>query len=61
MAISELLFVTVSKGGLVLNHCKGNESDLHKNAQLSYSCARQDCFETEACSISEMGYCVADD
>ena len=33
-AISELLFVSVSKWVLVLNYCKGNEFDLHKNTQL---------------------------
>ena len=33
-AISELLFVLVSKWVLVLNYCKGNEFDLHKNTQL---------------------------
>ena len=34
-AISELLFVSVSKWVLVLNYCKGNEFDLRiKNAQL---------------------------
>ena len=33
-AISELLFVSVSKWVLVLNYCKGNEFDLHKNMQL---------------------------
>ena len=47
----------------MLNHCKGNESDLHKNTHFNYStvvhCRTH--FETEACSNSEMGYCVADD
>ena len=33
-AISELLFVSVSKWVLVLNYWKGNELDLHKNTQL---------------------------
>ena len=33
-AISELLFVSVSKRVLVLNYCKENEFDLHKNTQL---------------------------
>ena len=33
-AISELLFVSVSKWVLVLNYCEGNEFDLHKNTQL---------------------------
>ena len=33
-AIFELLFVSVSKLVLVLNYCKGNEFDLHKNTQL---------------------------
>ena len=33
-AISELMFVSVSKWVLVLNYCKGNEFDLHKNTQL---------------------------
>ena len=33
-AISELLFVSVSKWVLVLNYCKGNEFHLHKNTQL---------------------------
>ena len=30
-AISLLLFVSVSKWGLVLNYCKENGFDLHKN------------------------------
>ena len=30
-AISELLFVSVSKRVLVLNYCEGNEFDLHNN------------------------------
>ena len=33
-AISKLLFVSVSKRVLVLNYCKGNEFDSHKNTQL---------------------------
>ena len=33
-AISELLFVSVSKRVLVLNYCKGKEFDLQKNTQL---------------------------
>ena len=33
-AISELMFVSVSKWVLVLNYRKGNEFDLHKNTQL---------------------------
>ena len=33
-AISELLFVSVSKWVLVLNYWKGNQFDLHKNTQL---------------------------
>lgn len=58
-AISELLFVMVSKWGLVLNHCKGNKSDLHKNTHFNYSNVhRRTHFETEACSNSEMGYCL---
>ena len=35
-AISELLLVSVSKWVLLLNYCKGNEYDLHKNTQLIY-------------------------
>ena len=35
-AISDLLFVSVSKRVLLLNYCKGNEFDFHKNTQLIY-------------------------
>ena len=46
----------------MLNHCKGNKSDLHKNTHFNYrNVHRRTHFETEACSNSEMGYCVADD
>ena len=47
----QLLFVSVSKRVLVLNYCKGDGFDLHKNTQLTRTR-----FETEACSNSEMGY-----
>ena len=36
MGHSELLLVAVSKWVLVLNYCKGNKFDLHKNTQLNY-------------------------
>ena len=58
-AISELLFVSVSRQVLVLTCCKGNKFDSHKNTQLISirMVVHQDSLWNYCCSKSEMSLC----